>query len=460
MKGILRKAFCLFLIFVLACGLAAPSMAADAPASGVCGDDATWTYANGVLTISGSGRMNASSGWRNIRSYITSIVVEEGITSICTSAFEGCSAARSVSLPSTLTNISANAFCNCSGLTSLELPEGLLTIGSNSFSNCTGLISVTLPGTLKALGDSAFGSCRALSSVILSEGIEELSQSAFMNCVSLTSITIPSTVKKVGAGLFFNCTKLTKVYFMGDAPEVQPAAAQTTPANNPSFNERVTLYYKSDASGWSSPTWNGYKAAVWSDVYSPFLDVSDNDYYYDAVLWAKENSITSGTKEESFDGAGDGVFSPAVTCSRGQVVTFLWRAKGSPEPASTHNPFSDVSESDYYYKAVLWAVEQGITDGTQKESYSGAGDGLFSPDRNCNRAEVITFLWRAEGKPEANGSSAIASGYADTEYYKAAVAWADVKGLLANNSAFTPTDNCPRADIVTYIYLAVGDKSV
>lgn len=125
---------------------------------------------------------------------------------------------------------------------------------------------------------------------------------------------------------------------------------QSTPANNPSFADRVTLYYKADANGWTSPTWNGYKTALWNDSDSPFLDVAESDYYYDAALWALENGVTSGTKTESFPGAGDGLFSPDAVCTRGQVVTFLWRAHGEPAPALNYNPFADVAGDEYFYQ--------------------------------------------------------------------------------------------------------------
>lgn len=460
MKQVFQKTLCCLFAVLLACSLIPSASAATTATSGTCGDNATWSLDNGVLTISGSGRMTSSSGWKFLKTSITSIVIEEGITSISVSAFDGCAAVTSVSLPSTLTNISANAFCNCKSLLSLDLPEGLLTIGGNSFTGCDSLVSITLPSTLTALADSAFGHCSSLTSVTFSEGLVEISQSAFMGCNALTSITIPSTVTKIGAGVFFNCTKLINVYFLGDAPEeIMPASAQSTPANNPSFASRVTLYYKVGTNGWTSPTWNGYKTALWNDSDSPFLDVAESDYYYDAVLWALENDVTTGTKAESFPGASDGMFTPAGTCTRGQVVTFLWRAKGMPASASTNNPFSDVTEEDYFYQAVLWAVEQGITNGTQDESYFGAGDGLFSPNKDCNQAEVLTFLWRANGKPEAAGMSSISAGYADTEYFKEAVSWADTTGLLVNIKTFVATEACPRADIVTYIYLDANGKS-
>lgn len=171
-------------------------------------------------------------------------------------------------------------------------------------------------------------------------------------------------------------------------------------------------------------------------IENPFSDVPENAYYHDAVLWALENGVTTGTS--------DTTFSPKATCTRGQVVTFLWRAMGCPEPTSTKNPFKDVSADAYYYKAVLWAVEKGITTGTS--------DTTFSPDNLCTSAQVVTFLWRSNGCPVAEGTSKLASANAG-QYYTDAVAWADVTGLLTIDGVqFVANDNSPRANIVTYLY--------
>ena len=111
---------------------------------------------------------------------------------------------------------------------------------------------------------------------------------------------------------------------------------------------------------------------------NPFTDVKAGAYYYDAVLWAVEKGITTGTSATTFR--------PDATCTRGQIVTFLWRSNDQPEPTKTDNPFTDVKADQYYYKAVLWAVEKGITKGT--------GDTRFSPDSTCTRGQIVTFLYR------------------------------------------------------------------
>ena len=164
----------------------------------------------------------------------------------------------------------------------------------------------------------------------------------------------------------------------------------------------------------------------------PFRDVPAGAYYADAVGWALRKGVTTGTSSSTF--------SPGGSCTRGQVVTFLWRAMGQPAPKSSVNPFSDVKNSDYFRTAILWATEKGITTGTSPKT--------FSPGSICTRAQVITFLWRAMGRPEDKGSAV---------WYADAVNWAERHGLLAGTSqAFTPDGTCPRADIVTYLYRALG----
>ncbi len=171
---------------------------------------------------------------------------------------------------------------------------------------------------------------------------------------------------------------------------------------------------------------------------NPFKDVKSNQFYYNAVLWAVQKNVTTGTS--------DTTFSPNDACTRGQIVTFLWRACGSPEPTGTVNPFTDVKSNQYYYKAVLWAVESGITTGT--------GAGKFSPNAKCTREQIVTFLWRSQGKPAPGG---VQNPFVDVKagaYYYDAVLWAVEKGITTGTSAttFGPKANCTRGQIVTFLY--------
>ena len=174
---------------------------------------------------------------------------------------------------------------------------------------------------------------------------------------------------------------------------------------------------------------------------SPFSDVSTSAYYYEAVKWAQEKGITGGI--------GNGLFGPNQPCTRAQIVTFLWRAAGSPEPKSMSS-FSDVSADSYYAKAVAWAVENGITTGT--------GDGKFSPDATCTRAQSVTFLFRAIGK--LVDSKAEFSDVLTDSYYANAVAWAVENGVTngIGDGLFGPNNSCTRAQIVTFLFRAYQGK--
>ena len=174
---------------------------------------------------------------------------------------------------------------------------------------------------------------------------------------------------------------------------------------------------------------------------SPFSDVSTSAYYYEAVKWAQEKGITGGI--------GNGLFGPNQPCTRAQIVTFLWRAAGSPEPKAMSS-FADVSTDAYYAKAVAWAVENGITTGT--------GDGKFSPGATCTRAQSVTFLFRAIGK--LVDSKAEFSDVLTDSYYANAVAWAVENGVTngIGNGLFGPDNSCTRAQIVTFLYRTYQGK--
>ena len=170
-----------------------------------------------------------------------------------------------------------------------------------------------------------------------------------------------------------------------------------------------------------------------------FADVPVDAYCYEAVKWAASEGITGGI--------GNNLFAPGLPCTRGQIVTFLWRAAGSPAPKSMSS-FADVPADAYYAKAVAWAVENGITGGT--------GDGKFSPDATCTRAQAVTFLYRASGSPAVSGSAAFSDVAADA-YYASAVKWAEKNGITGGigGGLFGSGNNCTRGQIVTFLYRSV-----
>ena len=173
---------------------------------------------------------------------------------------------------------------------------------------------------------------------------------------------------------------------------------------------------------------------------NPFKDVNKSDYFYKAVMWAVQEGITAGT--------GIDTFSPHMACTRAQAVTMLWRAAGSPR-VNAENPFTDVSKSDYYYNAVLWAVKEGVTAGTSATT--------FSPNMVCSRAQIMTFVWKSIDAPAAKGANPFVDVTADA-YYAAAVTWAAEKGVTAGTGAntFSPDDACSRAQTVTFLWKVFG----
>lgn len=175
------------------------------------------------------------------------------------------------------------------------------------------------------------------------------------------------------------------------------------------------------------------------DYVNPFTDVEKETYYESAVQWAVQNGVTQGVTATTF--------APNATCTRGQVVTFLWRASGSPEPAAQNNPFKDVAQGAYYYKAVLWAVEKGITQGTSSTT--------FSPDAPCTRGHVVTFLHRANAAPAPVARNPF-KDVSVSAYYGNAVLWAVEKGVTQGTSptTFSPDNPCTRGQIVTFLYRA------
>ena len=171
---------------------------------------------------------------------------------------------------------------------------------------------------------------------------------------------------------------------------------------------------------------------------SKFEDVKAGDFFFDPVEWAVENGITTGATATTFD--------PNGKCLRGHVVTFLWRAAGKPEPTSTNNPFTDVKETDFFYKAVLWAVEEGITNGLTTTT--------FGPYTECNRAQVVTFLWRAMEKPAPASTEHPFTDVDESQFYFQPMLWAVENGITNGLTAttFGPTSVCNRAQVVTFLY--------
>ncbi len=171
-----------------------------------------------------------------------------------------------------------------------------------------------------------------------------------------------------------------------------------------------------------------------------FRDVASDAYYHEAVLWAVQQGITAGV--------GENKFGPNNPCTRDQIMTMLWRAAGSPGHQTAESAFTDVSQGDYFYDAVLWAVENGVT--------AGVGNNKFGPSNPCTRAQIVTFLWKARGSQEPTNTANQFTDVASDAYYAKAVAWAVENKVTSGvgNNHFGPDETCTRAQIVTFLWKA------
>lgn len=356
----------------------------------------------------------------------STIVIPDSVTYMGGSAFSG-SGVTSITLSKNLTSIEAATFKYCYDLTSIVIPEGVTIIKNEAFSTCTALTSVTLPSTLLTLGKSAFTRCYALTNITCPDGMTQIKERVFEECSALTSITLPDTITHIDDYAFRYCGSMSDVYYAG-TQEQWDAIYMNTMWNT--GISQSTIHYGADTA----------TETVVTPAHS-FTDVVADSYYEDAVIWAVNNGVTSGTTTTTFE--------PSATCTRGQVVTFLWRAMGEPTPSITENPFSDVSETSVFYTAILWAVGEGIT--------TGYSDGTFRPTDTCTTGQVLTFLYRAVGEPDTSYESGYAVGASSA--FVSAINWADESSLLSGLTV-TISGASSRSDIVTYLYRNAGSPAV
>ena len=332
--------------------------------------------------------------------------IPAGVTVIGDNAFDGCTYLKSIVIPDSVTAIGDLAFTNCGQLTSLSIPGSVTSFGDSLFSSCYQLLSVDFPKTLTSISDGMFYNCASMPSFIVPDSVVSIGREAFGWCLSLSWILIPESVTSIDPTAFERCENLRAIFGFADS------AAQTFAKEH------------------------GY-------IFVPlgpgvFVDVYAGAYYEEAVRWAAEQGVTNGIAPY--------VFRPDSTCTRAQAITLLWRASESPEPKSALHPFKDVKADAYYTKAVTWAAEEKITNGTAAEA--------FSPDSGCTRGQFVTLLWRAAGEPEPSGTeSPFTDVKADAYYYKA-VQWAVEQGITKGTSAdkFSPESTCTRGQIVTFLY--------
>ena len=306
------------------------------------------------------------------------------------------------------------------------LSDGVLTVsGSGECTNAwmnnyspNNVTKIVIGSGITSIGKAAFQGCAYVKSVDIANGVTKICRGAFTQCWALESVIIPTSVNTIEMTAFGNAisgSTMNDVYYCGSAAQWG----------------RISIGEHNDSLLKASFHYN-------YDPNMSFTDVAAGSYCYDAVQWAVANGITNGTDATHF--------SPNAGCTRGQVVTFLWRAAGEPV-VSGNVGFVDVAAGSYCYNAVQWAVAKGITKGTDTTH--------FSPNATCTRGQVVTFMYRAEGEPAVGGSNGFVDVAAGSYCYNA-VQWAVANGITKGTDAthFSPNATCTRGQVVTFLYRA------
>lgn len=411
---------------------------------------------------------------------LASVTVPDTVTEIGEYAFFGCGSIAAITLHDSVKTLGEGAFQYCIGLESVKLPKALTEISDYAFDYCARITGIEIPASVKSIGSSAFEYCASLGEIVIPEGVASVGDGAFLGCSAAEKLSIPASVKSIGEGAFDECMFSGGVYYAGDLARwrtIKLGANNDALSNatlyfggvehKHSFSKTVLSEPSCTAPGRTefvcecgvSYIGNEPKALGHSYVkgvcsrcgasdpgYKPtvnFTDVPSTAFYYDAVQWAVANDITTGVGNNKFD--------PNGSCTRGQVVTFLWRAAGKPT-VSANVSFTDVKPGAFYYEAVKWAVANGIT--------TGVGNNKFDPDAACTRGQVVTFLHRAAKSPAASAVSSF-SDVPSTAFYYNAVNWAVGKGVTkgTGNGRFSPDDTCTRGQVVTFLYRAFSEAN-
>ena len=502
-KSILSIALVLCMVLAL---LPAGVSAAKIVDSGNCGDNVKWTLdSDGLVTISGTGEIwDFQFAWGASpfvqkgsflgNELIRRAVIEPGVTKIGSELFVNCENLTKVTIPATVKEFGENAVYGCTALKEIEVAKDnpyLVSVDGVLFDKDQKTLlaypaaktgAYTVPESVEMISVHAFYSSQ-VSELQLGSKVTNISYAALWNAYNLKHLQIPASVKTLhhralACGnletlaiedgltipLNFSVEASKTVYIPNSVEKIYAAfipfeadiyfggteaewnaklELDSYMKDNPDYFKDLKIHFnhKHDFKtvGDKAVCVCSLTKPVAKPAENPFSDVKDGDYFFDPVLWALNHDpqITDGMTETTF--------APAETCTRGQVVTFLWRAMGCEEPTKTDNPFTDVKADDYFAKAVAWAVEKGITDGTSATT--------FSPADPCTRAHVVTFLCRAEGNPKG-GSDNPFGDVAKGEYYTDAVLWAVSQKITdgTSDTTFSPADPCTRGQIVTFLF--------
>lgn len=413
---------------------------------------------------------------------LKSVTFHEGLTIIWERAFAGCTALESVELPDSLKYVQEYIFCGCSSLKTVKYSASAAEVSKGMFSGCTALESVEMPKQCMLIGESAFSGCKSLKSfdmsqlqkvkmdafrgcksleeVAFSDMLETIDSQAFVNCTSLKSVQLGNGVKNIEWGAFMGCSALEEIELPPSLNMLKSMAFADCTALKTVVVKPMLLRISTDAFGYGGTpaqkldqeiTFYGYRGTT-ADKYAsangydfvqlnteddlPFGDVADSQYYAVPTLWAYQRGIVSGISADRF--------APDTSCTRAQVVAFLWRMAGRPEPMAQYTTFVDVSPDSYYYKAVLWANEKGIARGVSFDN--------FAPDRIITRQELITFLYRMVDIHSMGDNPFVDVKRDSYGYYP--ILWAVHEGIAygIDSTHFAPNQQCTRAQVVSFLY--------